>query len=134
LGENARRDIVLTMEDMGYDVASSHHEIAPAQHEIDFTMSDVLETADKFMTFKVAVRTVAKRHGLHATCMPRPKADVNGSGMHINMALYKDGQNVFADATDPLNLSREGRAFIAGIFAHIEGMTAFFNPLVNSYK
>ena len=119
LGENARRDIVLTMEDMGYDVASSHHEIAPAQHEIDFTMSDVLETADKFMTFKVAVRTVAKRHGLHATFMPKPKADVNGSGMHINMALYKDGQNVFADATDPLNLSREGRAFIAGIFAHI---------------
>ena len=134
LGENARRDIVLTMEDMGYDVASSHHEIAPAQHEIDFTMSDVLETADKFMTFKVAVRTVAKRHGLHATFMPKPKADVNGSGMHINMALYKDGKNVFADASDPLNLSREGRAFIAGIFAHIEGMTAFFNPLVNSYK
>ena len=134
LGENARRDIVLTMEDMGYDVASSHHEISPAQHEIDFTMSDVLETADKFMTFKVAVRTVAKRHGLHATFMPKPKADVNGSGMHINMCLYKEGKNVFVDENDPIGLSREGRSFIAGIFAHIEGMTAFLNPLVNSYK
>ena len=134
LGENARRDIVLTMEEMGYDVASSHHEIAPAQHEIDFTMADVLETADKFMTFKVAVRTVAKRHGLHATVMPKPVAGVNGSGMHVNMALCKDGKNVFEDPEDELGLSREAYAFIAGIFAHIKGMTALFNPLVNSYK
>lgn len=134
LGENARRDIVLTLEDMGYDVESSHHEISPAQHEIDFTMSDVLETADQFMTFKVAVRTVAKRHGLHATFMPKPKEDVNGSGMHINMALYKDGKNVFEDREDCLGLSKEAYAFIAGIFAHIKGMTAFFNPLINSYK
>lgn len=77
---------------MGYEVASSHHEIAPGQHEIDFTMSDVMDTADKLMTFKVAVRTVAKRHGLHATFMPKPRSEVNGSGMHINMALYKDGK------------------------------------------
>lgn len=134
LGENARRDIVLTLEDMGYDVESSHHEISPAQHEIDFTMSEVLETADKFMTFKVAVRTVAKRHGLHATFMPKPKEEVNGSGMHINMALYKDGKNIFENREDALGLSREAYSFIAGIFAHIKGMTAFFNPLVNSYK
>lgn len=134
LGENARRDIVLTLEDMGYDVEFSHHEISPAQHEIDFSMADVMETADKFMTFKVAVRTVAKRHGLHATFMPKPREEVNGSGMHINMALYKNGKNIFEDRGDALGLSREAYSFIAGIFAHIKGMTAFFNPLVNSYK
>ena len=134
LGENARRDIVLTLEDMGYEVASSHHEIAPGQHEIDFTMSDVMDTADKLMTFKVAVRTVAKRHGLHATFMPKPKAEENGSGMHINMALYKDGKNIFEDPQDSLGLSKEAYSFIAGLLEHIKGMTAIFNPLVNSYK
>ncbi len=134
LGENARRDIVLTMEDMGYEVETSHHEISPGQHEIDFSMSDVMETADKVMTFKVAVRTVAKRHGLHATFMPKPREEVNGSGMHINMALYKDGKNIFEDKEDSLGLSREAYSFIAGIFAHIKGMTAILNPLVNSYK
>lgn len=134
LGENARRDIVLTLEDMGYEVESSHHEIAPGQHEIDFSMSDVLETADKIMTFKVAVRTVAKRHGLHATFMPKPREEVNGSGMHINMMLFKDGKNVFEDKEDSLGLSSEAYAFIAGILNHIKGMTAIFNPLVNSYK
>ena len=134
LGENARRDIVLTMEDMGYEVETSHHEISPGQHEIDFSMSDVMETADKVMTFKVAVRTIAKRHGLHATFMPKPREEVNGSGMHINMALYKDGKNIFEDKADSLGLSREAYSFIAGIFAHIKGMTAILNPLVNSYK
>ena len=134
LGENARRDIVLTLEDMGYEVASSHHEIAPGQHEIDFTMSDVMDTADKLMTFKVAVRTVAKRHGLHATFMPKPRSEVNGSGMHINMALYKDGKNIFEDPQDSLGLSKEAYSFIAGLLVHIKGMTAVFNPLVNSYK
>ena len=97
-------------------------------------MSDVLETADKIMTFKVAVRTVAKRHGLHATFMPKPREEVNGSGMHINMMLFKDGKNVFEDKEDSLGLSSEAYAFIAGILNHIKGMTAIFNPLVNSYK
>lgn len=134
LGENARRDIVLTLEEMGYEVESSHHEISPGQHEIDFSMSDVMETADKVMTFKMAVRTIAKRHGLHATFMPKPKADVNGSGMHINMVLYKDGKNIFEDENDKLGLSKEAYSFIAGILKHIKGMTAILNPLVNSYK
>ena len=134
LGENARRDIVLTLTEMGYDVESSHHEIAPGQHEIDFAMSDVLENADQFMTFKYAVRTIAKRHGLHATFMPKPKNGVNGSGMHINMALYKDGKNIFEDKNDKLGLSKEAYSFIAGIMEHIKGMTAVLNPLVNSYK
>ncbi|MGC4019928.1 MAG: type I glutamate--ammonia ligase [Muricomes sp.] len=134
LGENARRDMVLTLEEMGYEIESSHHEIAPAQHEIDFQFADALETADKVMTFKIAVRTVAKRHGLHATFMPKPKAGVNGSGMHLNMYLMKDGKNVFSDSSDELGLSRDGYSFLAGIFEHIKGMTALCNPLVNSYK
>lgn len=132
LGENTRRDIILTLEEMGYEIASSHHEIAPAQHEIDFTFEDALATADKVMTFKTAVRTIAKRYGLHATFMPKPKKELNGSGMHLKMMLQKDGKNVFADESG--NLSAQGEAFIAGIFAHIEGMTAVLNPLVNSYK
>lgn len=134
LGENARRDIVLTLEEMGYDVKSSHHEIAPAQHEIDFEMADVLDAADKVMTFKVAVRTIAKRHGLHATFMPKPKNGVNGSGMHVNMMLYKNGKNVMTGSKEENYLSREGEAFMAGILSHIKGMTAICNPLVNSYK
>ncbi|WMC93354.1 type I glutamate--ammonia ligase [Kineothrix sp. MB12-C1] len=134
LGENARRDMVLTLEEMGYEIESSHHEIAPGQQEIDFQFSDVRETADKVMTFKVAVRTIAKRHGLHATFMPKPKAGVNGSGMHINMYLMKDGKNILSDAEDEIGLSKEGYSFMAGILAHIKGMTAVCNPLVNSYK
>ena len=134
LGENTRRDIVLALAEMGYDVESSHHEIAPAQHEIDFAPSGVMDNADKLMTFRVAVRTISRRHGLHATFMPKPKEDVNGSGMHINMAIYKDGQNIFEDANDNLGLSRAAYAFIAGILKHIKGMTAILNPVVNSYK
>ena len=134
LGENARRDMVLTLEEMGYDIESSHHEIAPGQHEIDFEYSEAMETADKVMTFKTAVRTIAKRHGLHATFMPKPRAGVNGSGMHVNMMLMKDGKNVFTDKNDELGLSKEAYQFMAGIFAHIKGMTAICNPLVNSYK
>lgn len=132
LGENTRRDIILTLEEMGYEIDSSHHESAPAQHEIDFTFENAMGTADKIMTFKMAVRTIAKRYGLHATFMPKPRTDVNGSGMHLNMRLMKDGRNVFRNADG--ELSREGEAFLAGILAHIQGMTAIFNPLVNSYK
>lgn len=134
LGENARRDIVLTLEEMGYEIDSSRHEIAPAQHEIDFCYQNMLETADKLMTFKVAVRTIAKRHGLHATFMPKPSANVDGSGMHVNMRLFKSGKNAFYDAEDSLELSGDAYAFIAGILGHIKGISAICNPLVNSYK
>ena len=132
LGENTRRDIILALEDMGYEIDSSHHEISPAQHEIDFTFENALSTADKIMTFKMAVRTIAKRYGLQATFMPKPKADENGSGMHVNMRLMKNGRNVFVDENG--ELSQEGKAFMAGILSHIPGMTAVLNPLVNSYK
>lgn len=134
LGENARRDMVLTLEDMGFVVESSHHEIAPAQHEIDFQYDEALATADNIMTFKLAVKTIAKRHGLHATFMPKPKFGVNGSGMHINMSLEKEGKNIFSDPSDKNGLSQEAYWFIGGIMKHMKGMTAITNPLINSYK
>lgn len=134
LGENARRDMVMTLEDMGYEIEASHHEVAPAQHEIDFHYDEGLAMADNIMTFKLAVKTIAKRHGLHATFMPKPKYGVNGSGMHINMSLFKDGKNIFRDETDKLGLSKEAYYFIGGIMKHMKGMTAITNPLVNSYK
>lgn len=133
-GENARRDMVLTLEDMGFTVEASHHEVAPAQHEIDFKYDHAVKTADNIMTFKLVVRTVAKRHGLHATFMPKPKSGVNGSGMHINMSLFKDGVNIFDDPNGKLGLSTIAYQFIAGIMAHMEEMSAITNPLVNSYK
>ncbi|MDY2698510.1 MAG: type I glutamate--ammonia ligase [Suilimivivens sp.] len=134
LGENARRDMVLTLEDMGFVIEASHHEVAPAQHEIDFKYDEALATADNIMTFKLAVKTIAKRHGLHATFMPKPKFGVNGSGMHINMSLSKDGKNIFNDPSDTLGLSKEAYYFIGGIMKHMKGMTAITNPLINSYK
>lgn len=134
LGENARRDMILTLEDMGFEIEASHHEMAPAQHEIDFKYEDAVKTADNIMTFKLAVKTIAKRHGLHATFMPKPKAGVCGSGMHINMSLSKDGKNVFCDESDELGLSKEAYYFIGGIMKHMKGMTAITNQLVNSYK
>ncbi len=134
LGENARRDMVLTLEDMGFEIEASHHECAPAQHEIDFKYGEAVHTADSIMTFKLAVKTIAQRHGLHATFMPKPKAFIAGSGMHINMSLEKDGQNVFFDPNGRDGLSEEAYYFIAGLMKHINGMVAITNPLVNSYK
>lgn len=133
-GENARRDMVLTLEDMGFVVEASHHDVAPAQHEISFRYDDALTTADNIMTFKLAVRTIAKRHGLHASFMPKPRYGVNGSGMHINMSLLKDGKNIFADEKGTYGLSRDAYAFLGGVMEHMRGMTAIMNPIVNSYK
>ena len=134
LGENARRDMVLTLEDMGFVVENSHHEAAPAQHEIDFEYDEALAAADNIMTFKLTVKTIAKRHGLHATFMPKPKAEVNGSGMHINMSLSMDGRNIFQDPEGEEGLSKEAYYFIGGILRHSKAITAITNPLVNSYK
>lgn len=133
-GENARRDMVLTLEEMGFVIESSHHETAPAQHEIDLNYNEALITADNIMTFKLAVKTIARRHGLHATFMPKPKFGENGSGMHINMSLNKDGVNIFQDPRDTNGLSREAYYFIGGLMKHVKGMAAITNPLVNSYK
>lgn len=134
LGENTRRDIILTLEEMGFDVESSYHEIAPAQHQIDFRYDEALLTADNIMTFKLAVKTLAKRSGLHATFMPKPRTGLNGSSMHTNMSLSREGRNIFQDASDPNGLSQEAYWFIGGLLKHARGMTAVTNPLVNSYK
>lgn len=134
LGENARRDMVLTLEDMGFEIEASHHEIAPAQHEIDFHYDEALITADNIMTFKMVVKTIAKRHGLHATFMPKPKIETDGSGMHINLSLTKDGMNIFRDDEDKNGLSREAYYFIGGLMKHMKAITCITNPTVNSYK
>ena len=134
LGENARRDMILTLEEMGYVVEASHHEAAPAQHEIDFRYDEAVRAADGIMTVRPVVRTIAKRCGLHASFMPKPKSGVNGSGMHINLSLAKDGVNVFYDPERTAHLSEEGLFFIGGIMKHIRAITAVTNPLVNSYK
>jgi glutamine synthetase len=134
LGEEARRDICLTLEEMGFEIEASHHECAEGQHEIDFKYSDALRAADNIITFKVVVKTIAKRHGLYATFLPKPIFGIPGSGMHVNQSLFADGRNAFYDPSDALSLSKVARNYIAGILAHIRGITAVTNPLVNSYK
>ena len=134
LGENARRDIVLNLEEMGFEVEASHHEVAPAQHEIDFKYGEALTTADRIMTYKLTVKTIAKRHGLYASFMPKPKYGVCGSGMHINMSLFKNGENAFIDSNDEKGLSDIAYGFIAGLMEHAKPITAITNPIVNSYK
>lgn len=134
LGENARRDMVLNLEDMGFEIEASHHEVASAQHEIDFAHNGALQTADDIMTLKLVIKSIAKRHGLHASFMPKPKSGVSGSGMHINMSMQKNGHNIFYDPEGELELSEDAYHFIAGILSHAKGITALTNPLVNSYK
>jgi len=134
LGEDARRDIILTLEKMGFEIEASHHEVAPGQHEILFKYSDALDIADKIVTFKFVVRTIARRHGLHATFMPKPIFGVNGSGMHLHMSLEKDGKNAFYDPEAPDQLSEVALFFIGGILHHARAITAITNPTVNSYK
>lgn len=134
LGEDARRDIILNLEELGFEVEASHHEVAPAQHEIDFKYGEALETADRIMTYKLTVKTISKRHGLYASFMPKPKYGVCGSGMHINMSLFKDGENAFVNAEDENGLSDIAYSFIAGLMEHMRGMAAITNPIVNSYK
>ena len=133
-GESTRREICLALEDMGFEIEASHHEVAAGQHEIDFKYADALTAADNIMTFKFTVKSIAQRNGLHATFMPKPVFGINGSGMHTNMSLFKDGKNVFFDASGERKLSQEAYSFIAGLLKHARGLAAVTNPLVNSYK
>ncbi len=132
--EDTRRDIVLALKEMGFDVEASHHEVAPGQHEIDFRYDDALTTADNVVTFKYVVRSIAQLHGLHATFMPKPVFGINGSGMHVNQSLFANGKNAFYDPSDPLQLSSVAMHYLGGLLAHVRGLTAITNPLVNSYK
>lgn len=133
-GEDVRCEIVMALEEMGFEIEASHHEVAPGQHEIDFRFDEALKAADNIQTFKHTVRTIAQRYNMHATFMPKPLTGEFGSGMHTNMSLYKNGQNAFYDPTEPDGLDRLARNFIAGLLQHINGMCAITNPLVNSYK
>lgn len=136
LGGKIRREICLMLEKMGYEIETSHHEVAIGQHEVDFKYEEALKTADNVMTFKLAVKSVAQKKKTCAVFLPKPLQGQNGSGMHTNMSLMKDGVNAFYDPNDPLKngLSETAYRFIAGIMEHIPAITAIANPLVNSYK
>ncbi|MCI8423069.1 MAG: type I glutamate--ammonia ligase [Lawsonibacter sp.] len=133
-GESTRREICMNLERIGFEIEASHHECAMGQHEIDFKYVDALNGADKIMTFKLAVKTLAQKNGLHATFMPKPIYGVAGSGMHLNMSLYKDGKNAFFDPDGEHQLSAAALSFVAGLLEHARALTALTNPLVNSYK
>ncbi|WP_395317882.1 type I glutamate--ammonia ligase [Fructilactobacillus frigidiflavus] len=135
LAANVRRDMVLELEKMNFKVEASHHEVAPGQHEIDFEYDNAVVAADHIQTFKMVVKTVARRYGLYATFMPKPLNGVNGSGMHMNMSLFdKDGNNAFYDENGEGQLSQTAYYFLGGLLKHAKALTAVCNPTVNSYK
>lgn len=133
-GEEARREIVTTLDTMGFEVETAHHEVSPGQHEVDFKYADALTTADRVVTLKYVTRIIARRHGFHATFMPKPVYGINGSGMHCNLSLFRGGVNAFYDARAEYQLSKEALHFIGGLLHHVPAFTAVTNPLVNSYK
>ncbi|MGM0502549.1 MAG: type I glutamate--ammonia ligase [Bacillota bacterium] len=133
-GQDARRDMVLALEKMGFNMEASHHEVAPGQHEIDFKYEDALKTSDNIATFRFVVKSIANSHGLHATFMPKPIFGENGSGMHMNQSLFKDGENAFYDEDDKLGLSQTAKYYIGGLLKHANAIAAITNPTVNSYK
>jgi len=134
LGENARRDISMVLDEMGFEIEASHHEVAPGQHEIDFKYTDALTAADAILTFKLVVKVMAQRHGLHATFMPKPIEGINGSGMHCNVSLFNGDENAFYDPNDALELSEDAYHFLGGLTKNAAAITALTNPTVNSYK
>jgi glutamine synthetase len=134
-GINCRREIIETLEGMNFEIEASHHEVAEGQHEINFKYADALTAADNTLTFKWVVRSIAVKHGFHATFMPKPVFGINGSGMHTNQSLFNaDGTNAFFDENGPLQLSETAYHYIAGTIKNARGFTAVTNPLVNSYK
>ncbi len=135
MANDCRREIIEVLEEMGFEIEASHHEVAEGQHEINFKYSDALEAADNTVTFKWVVKSVAAKYNLHATFMPKPIFGVNGSGMHTNQSLFNlDGTNAFFDESDGLQLSKVAYSYIAGSLKYARGFAAVTNPLVNSYK
>ncbi|MFP8957723.1 type I glutamate--ammonia ligase [Natrialbaceae archaeon A-CW3] len=135
LASDVRRDIIYGLENMGFEIEASHHEVAEGQHEINFEYDDALTTADNVGTFRTVVRAIAAEHGYHATFMPKPIPRVNGSGMHTHISLFtEDGENAFHDDDDEFNLSSSAKSFLAGVLEHAPAITAIANPTVNSYK
>lgn len=132
---DCRRDIVLELTKIGFTVEASHHEVSTGQHEINFKFNSALEACDNVQTFKLVVKNVARRHGLHATFMPKPVEGINGSGMHVNCSLVtNDGKNAFFDSETKNQLSTTAIKWINGILAHAKGYCLITNPIVNSYK
>ena len=134
LASDIRREIIFTLEDMGFEIEASHHEVAEGQHEINFKYSDALNAADNIATFRAVVRAVAEQNGVHATFMPKPIAEINGSGMHTHISLFDENGNAFADDGDEFNLSPLAYNFMGGVLEHAHAFTAITNPTVNSYK
>ena len=134
IGQQVRREIIYTLEEMGFEIEASHHEVAIGQHEIDFKYEDALSTADNIATFRWVTKAVASKHNMHATFMPKPIFGQNGSGMHCNQSLNKDGKNIFFDPGSKDKLSKEMLWYIGGLLKNIRGICAITNPLVNSYK
>jgi glutamine synthetase len=134
LASDVRREIIFTLEQMGFEIEASHHEVADGQHEINFKYDDALSAADNIATFRAVVRAVAEKNGLHATFMPKPIGEINGSGMHSHISLFDDDGNAFADEDDEFNLSETAYKFMGGVLDHAEAFTAVTNPTVNSYK
>jgi len=135
IGIDCRREVIETLEKMGFEIEASHHEVAQGQHEVNFKYADALTCADNTVTFKWVVKTVAKKYGLHATFMPKPVFGINGSGMHTNQSLFNlKGENAFYDKKDKLELSQTAYQYIAGVIRNARSFAAVTNPLVNSYK
>ena len=134
MAEDIRRDIVRTLENMDFEIEASHHECADGQHEIDFRYADALTAADNIITFKYVVKSIANEYGVHATFMPKPIYGIAGSGMHCNLSIFKDGQNLFFNPDANYQLSDEALYSIGGVLKHVKSFTAVTNPLVNSYK
>ena len=131
-GENVRREICLTLEEMGFNPETSHHEAGPGQNEIDFRFSDALSAADNLLAFRAAVKAIAAKHGLYASFLPKPFPNRSGSGMHVNFSLVRDGKNIIHAADglhDPMS-----EQFVEGVLRHAPEMAAFLNPLPNSYR
>ncbi|GAB4337569.1 MAG: type I glutamate--ammonia ligase [Calditrichia bacterium] len=134
LGEDARREMVTVLNNMGFEVEAAHHEVARGQHEIDFKYEEAVRTADNVATFKFVVRKIAKKYGLHATFMPKPIYGINGSGMHVHMSLFRGKENAFFDPNTEDKLSEVAKYYIGGILKHAKAFVAITNPLINSYK
>ena len=133
-GTNLRREIVLGLEKLDFNIEVSHHEAAPGQQEIDFRFADALKTADAVITFKQAIKALVSNLGYFVTFMPKPFFGVNGSGMHCNQSLFKGGKNIFYDPDSETQLSKEAYYFIGGLLEHAQALSAILSPTVNSYK
>ncbi|GKZ13224.1 glutamine synthetase [Haladaptatus sp. T7] len=134
MASDVRREIIFTLEEMGFEIEASHHEVADGQHEINFKYEDALAAADNIATFRAVVRAVAEQNDIHATFMPKPISEINGSGMHSHISLFDEDGNAFDDPDDEFNLSETAYQFMGGILNHAEAFTAVTNPTVNSYK